>query len=394
MVFKIELNQEELNYLINLVESENKKDWNKAVQDLNINMHPDSLRKSFNVGKYSGYNIYKYMQDKIENNSSNIDSEIKRLEELREKEYQERVKLQDANREKRKYLRDFSRVETIIEYIENKIENRKPITINRDLSYLNNGVNEACLLVSDIHASATVDSQFNKYDTNILKDRLTMLADKTIKNCKKDNVNKLNVEILGDSITGIIHGSTIAQAQDDVIDQIFIVCEALEEFILKLYYYIPNINVYIVYGNHGRVHSNKTDGANKENFERLIAPYLRKDLKNTTIKIIDGGYEDFILYQLSDGRNIVATHGTNDKYLTANKDFAQLLEVPIYEVHMGHLHNPIEINGTVVNGSVMGSDDYSISIRKHTPPIQVLKVYCENDTITYKLNLEVKKKEI
>ena len=120
------LTQEELDYLVNLVESEEKKDWNKAVSDLNADMHPDSLRKSFNVGKYSGYSVYKYMQDKIESNFLS-DEEAIRLEKLREKEYKERVKLQDANREKRKYLRDFSRVESLMEYIDKKLEEREPI---------------------------------------------------------------------------------------------------------------------------------------------------------------------------------------------------------------------------------------------------------------------------
>ena len=80
------LTQEELDYLVNFVESEEKKDWNKAVSDLKAEMHPDSLRKSFNVGKYSGYNVYKYMQNKIENNFMS-DEEAIRLETLREKEY-------------------------------------------------------------------------------------------------------------------------------------------------------------------------------------------------------------------------------------------------------------------------------------------------------------------
>lgn len=380
------LTQEELDYLVNLVESEEKKDWNKAVNDLNAEMHPDSLRKSFNVGKYSGYSVYKYMQDKIENNLLS-DEEAIRLEKLRDKEYKERVKLQDANREKRKYLRDFSRVETIMEYIDKKLEEREPISFSSCTTVIPNG-NEASALISDLHAGATVNSIFNYYDLDVLKDRMNELADKIIAFCKRDNVSHLNAEFLGDFITGIIHGSTIAQAQEDVIDQVFAACDVIEAFIVKLRKEIPSVRVFVEYGNHGRVQKGKSDGANKENFERIVAPYIRKDLRNTDIEVIDGGYEDFIAYKLKDGKVIVVTHGTNDNMANANQTFTKLLGVDVYEVHMGHLHNPMEGNGATVNGSVMGSDDYSISIRKHQKPTQILKVYYGDDVATYKLTLK------
>lgn len=380
------LTQEELDYLVNLVESEEKKDWNKAVSDLNADMHPDSLRKSFNVGKYSGYSVYKYMQDKIESNFLS-DEEAIRLEKLREKEYKERVKLQDANREKRKYLRDFSRVESLMEYIDKKLEEREPIQFKPCTTVIPDG-NEASALISDLHAGATVNSIFNYYDLDVLKDRMDELADKIIAFCKRDNVSHLNAEFLGDFITGIIHGSTIAQAQEDVIDQVFAACDVIETFIIKLRKEIPSVRVFVEYGNHGRVQKGKSDGANKENFERIVAPYIRKDLRDTDIEVIDGGYEDFVTYKLRDGKVIVVTHGTNDNMANANQTFTKLLGVDVFEVHMGHYHNPMEVNGTTVNGSVMGSDDYAISIRKHQKPTQILKVYYGDDVATYKLTLK------
>lgn len=44
-------------------------------------MHRDSIRKSWYVGKYSGYNVYKYMQDKMEKEYSS-DEEFVRLEKI------------------------------------------------------------------------------------------------------------------------------------------------------------------------------------------------------------------------------------------------------------------------------------------------------------------------
>src|SRR5574344_2752653 len=119
------LTQEELDYLVNVVESENSNDWDKAKEDLKSTDHRDSIRKAFNTTKYCGYNVYKFMQDKIDKGFL-TDEQYIRLEKKRDEEYKERVKLQDANREKRAVLREYSRVETLQEYIEKKLDEREP----------------------------------------------------------------------------------------------------------------------------------------------------------------------------------------------------------------------------------------------------------------------------
>lgn len=379
------LTQEELDYLVEFVENTQPNDWEKAKKDLHSDMHRDSIRKSWYVGKYSGYSVYKYMQDKLEKGFTS-DEEYIRLEKLRDKEYKERVRLQDANREKRAVLREYSRVEAIQEYIEKKLDEREPRPFVKCEYKIKNG-NEASLLVSDLHCGATVDSIFNFYDIEVLRERMNELANKTICFCHRENVDYLNIELLGDFLTGIIHGATIAQANEDIIDQIFDASDILVEFILLLKKEIPNIKVFCVYGNHGRTTQGKSDSANKSNYERIIPPYIRKELRKNNIKVIDGGYEDFVTYKLRDGKLIVCTHGTNDSPSTANKNFTKLLGEDVWDVHMGHFHDPKEGNGSTVNGSVMGSDDYSISRRMHTKPAQLLKVYFGDDVGTYKLTL-------
>lgn len=381
-----ELTQKEIDYLVEFVENGNSKNWEKAKKDLHSDMHRDSIRKSWYVGKYSGYNVYKYMQDKMEKEYSS-DEEFVRLEKLREKEYMERVRLQDANREKRAVLREYSRVEAIKEYIELKLDERKPRPFIKCNYAIKNG-NEASLLVSDLHCYATVDSIFNTYNIDVLRERMAKLANKTIAWCHRESVEYLNVEILGDMISGIIHGSTIAQAQEDIIDQVLDVSDILTDFILSLKSEIPHITVYSVYGNHGRTMQGKSDAANKSNYERIIPAYIRKELRNNDIQVIDSGFEDFVAYFLRDGRLIVCTHGTNDNPTTVNKTFTKLLGQDVFDIHMGHFHNPKEGDGTTVNGSVIGSDDYSISKRFYNIPTQILKVYYGDDVGTFKLTLK------
>ena len=381
-----ELTQKEIDYLVEFVENGNSKNWEKAKKDLHSDMHRDSIRKSWYVGKYSGYNVYKYMQDKMEKEYSS-DEEFVRLEKLREKEYMERVRLQDANREKRAVLREYSRVEAIKEYIELKLDERKPRPFVKCNYAVKNG-NEASLLVSDLHCYTTVDSIFNTYNIDVLRERMTKLANKTIAWCHRESVEYLNVELLGDLVSGIIHGSTIAQAQEDIIDQVLDVSDILTDFILLLKSEIPHITVYSVYGNHGRTMQGKSDAANKSNYERIIPAYIRKELRNNDIQVIDSGFEDFVTYFLRDGKLIVCTHGTNDNPTTVNRTFTKLLGQDVFDIHMGHFHNPKEGDGTTINGSVIGSDDYSISKRLYNIPIQILKVYYGDDVGTFKLALK------
>lgn len=380
------LTQEELDYLVEFVESGYPNDWEKAKNDLHSDMHRDSLRKSWYVGKYSGYNVYKYMQDKLEKGFTS-DEEYIRLEKLRDAEYKERVRLQDANREKRAVLREYSRVEALQEYIEKKLDEREPRPFVKCEYRIKNG-NEASLLVSDLHCGATVDSIFNYYDVEVLRTRMNELANKVIAFCQRENVDTLHAEFLGDFLTGIIHGATIAQAQEDIIDQIFDASDIITDFVLLLQRDIPNIKTYFVYGNHGRTTQGKSDAANKSNYERIIPAYVRKELRDNNIPVIDGGYEDFVTYRLDDGKLIVCTHGTNDSPNTVNKNFTKLLGEDVYEVHMAHLHSVKEGNGTIVNGSVMGSDDYSISRRLHSLPQQILKVYFGDDVASFKFTLK------
>ena len=233
--------QDELNYLVKLVENSDTIDWQKAVNDLGIEINKDSLRKAFNTTKFSGYNVYRFMKDKQTENLST--DEIDQLNKAKDELYKERVKIQDANREKRQMLRNYSRVENLMEYIDKQMNAKKPLQMNYHFESFNHSVQtkEATALVSDLHCGATVNSVFNQYDIDVLKNRMDELSDKIINRCKEQNVNLLHIALLGDFITGVIHGSTIAQAQEDVIDQVIDASNILEGFIKKIAEYIPEV---------------------------------------------------------------------------------------------------------------------------------------------------------
>ena len=59
--------EDELQLLIDKVEGSDERSWEEMVDELGLSTHPDSLRKSFNGGRYSGYAVSKYFMEKFEN---------------------------------------------------------------------------------------------------------------------------------------------------------------------------------------------------------------------------------------------------------------------------------------------------------------------------------------
>lgn len=380
--------EDELKYLVDMVESADGMDWSKAVVDLDVNMHPDSLRKSFNVGRYSGYKVYKYMQNKMESEYLS-DEELLKLETLRDEIYKEKCKLQDSNREKRAYLREEARYENLVDVLKDAISDICDIELKPYKESVSKTKKTAVLQLSDWHCGLKVDNQFNYYDINTMIDRLSIIKNKAIKYCKLHGVTNLIIEINGDIIDGSIHISSRVEQEEGVIQQIATATNVIANFINDLKPYFENIRVYTTLGNHGRLTPNKHDSVTKENFESLIPLWLRDKLKDVTI--IDSKGLDFIKYEINN-KTICVAHGQNDKLSSCISDFSKLFKVVPNEVHLGHTHSYKDINDcdsiVTVNGSLVGSDEYSLTLRKVTTPSQNLIVY-EDDRCIYELKTEI-----
>lgn len=355
-------------------------EWGDYVLGADNTYSSDNLRKAF-------YVVSK-MINKIDVDATD-DFVIEELESLKDEIYKERCKLSDANREKNKYLREQSRTEVIIEEMKYLIDNMKPFDYHK--CYYHYGTNlEASVLLSDLHYGLTVDNTVNFYDETVCEERLNQLRDKVIERCKIHKVDKLNVCILGDDISGLIHFSTIAENNRDIITQCIEVSELLSNFAMQLREEIPEIKVYTTYGNHARGWQNKSNGSNKENYERIVAEFLKLRLKPYGIKVVDSGWEDFIVTTIA-GKKIVMTHGDKDSLTQASANFAKLLGERVDEIYMGHLHAHKEFDDCntqiVINGSLVSTDDYALSLRKHTDAVQLLRIYGE-DVCCYRLKLK------
>lgn len=355
-------------------------EWGDYILGTDNNYSSENLRKAF-------YVVYKLL-NKIDENNCDYDV-IKDLENLRDEIYKERCRLQDIQREKRNDLRVEARFENLLEVVKDKmdfmptyeIKEFKHINKNQDKKY-------AVLQLSDWHCGALVDNQFNYYNVDTMVDRATKVRNNALEYCKLHNVTDLVIEINGDMVNGAIHVSSRVESEEGVVQQVITVTDVLARLINSMKPYFNSIKIITTLGNHGRLTPNKSDSITNENFEMLIPTMLRDKLGD--VKIIDSKGLDFTKYEI-DGKIIMVSHGQNDSMTKVISDFSKIFKVVPNEIHLGHTHSYTDINDcdikVTVNGSLIGSDDYAITIRKVTTPSQNLIVY-EKDRCIYEIKAE------
>lgn len=381
-----------LKLLVRKVEKIDNVSWEELVKKLGLDVHKDTLRKAFAVGEYSGYNIMKHFESKLENVIDDIKI-IEDLKNLKQEIYKERVKLRDQRRELNKIMTGEARFEHLVEVLKEEVKGLKPVGVANGYhsnKHIHKEGSTAILQLADWHYGKIIDLPTNKYDTSTVMKRVHSLIKKTLNNAKIHKINHLVVEIMGDMVDGIINTGTKLDHEEDVISQIINVSEILSYTIDILSQSIPKVTVYTVLGNHGRLLPNKKEVVSRENFERMIPEFLRLRLQHhRNVAIFDSKGLDFLEYRIGN-KHIVLSHGQNDKLGTCVKDFTTLLGFIPDEIHTAHRHYAYSINdnGTIVtiSGSLVGCDDYSLSLRKNSKASQNLIIYDNNnDRCVYEL---------
>ena len=376
--------EENLQLLIDKVDGVNDLSWDDLCDRLNLDVHPDSLRKAFSVTDYCGYQVAQYY---INKSTQELTADmIAKIQTAKDAEYKERVRLQDARREYNKTLREDARFANLVDVMKEQINDLPTI----DFGY--NGIDhktgvKAALLVSDLHYGATSDNVLNLYNIEVCNERMQTLLNKTIHYCTIHHVDELFVNLGGDLVSGLIHVSGRVEQEEDVITQTMQVAELLSKFIAELSKKVPNIKVVGVQGNHSRVSADRRQSLNPENFERIIFEYISNRLG---IPVMRNGLEDWVAYHIGD-RKVFLEHGDKSSMWSAREQAINVLGYVPDDIFVGHFHHMevIDKHGTdvVVNGSVMGTDAYAMKHRLHTKPYQILRIYDGDDVCTYKVML-------
>lgn len=351
--------------------------WQEIVEWLNIDWHYDSLRRM-------AYGIHRYHKHLQEQKISNMSSdEIEQLNEKILELKKERVKLSDLNSMLNKKIREQSRHENILECardIAKDFNQNKPLLSNPPV--MKSGDREGLLLLSDWHLGIVCENYWNKYDMDIAKKRLSYLKQRTIDICLKNDVKKLNVCLLGDIISGLIHTNLRLENRENVVEQSILVVEMISEMLASLCT-LFEVDLYYVVGNHERISANKSESLDKENFGYFILEMIKYRCANLNgLTIHSNKFDDEIItFDIFD-KKIVATHGNNFGRLNTyvNKLSSMIGYIPDY-VCVGHLHQSTEItcNNTelIINGSFSGTDTYAKNYGLIGKPSQKLMIFSE-----------------
>lgn len=376
-----------LQSLVDKMEGRNPSSWEEIVYEFDLDVSKDSLRKSFG-GRFGGYEVYKFLTNCKNEEETEF---FKKVSEVKNEAYRERIRLQDARREINKYQKEYARQENLVQCLKDSIQKIPELKLSflpGEKYSIGDKGSIASILISDIHDGILIDNTINYYDKNVVEERMSQLGDKVLDICALHKVETLNVELCGDLIAGAIHTSIRVEQEEDLISAIVHVSEVLSTFIARLSGVVQEVNVYCVCGNHARVKSRLSDNVNRENYERLIFEYIK--LRVPDVSVYQNGWEDFLKYEI-EGRKIAIVHGDKDTIDNIRNHCCNLFGEVVDEVHMGHIHhfNIKDDNGTmiVVNGSVMSTDSYALQNRQIVKPYQIMRIYGEHDC-TYRIVLD------
>lgn len=244
------------------------------------------------------------------------------------------------------------------------------------------GNNEAIVVFSDWHYGMIADNEFNKYDTQICKDRVKSIVDAAISRIKLHSCRRLHIVVLGDMIHGAIHCSARVASEELVCDQLMQVSEILAQAIIALSSTVEDTEVYITYGNHARVVPNKNESIHRDNIERIIPWWLQQrfsQVEHITVNADSGS--EFVLLNVC-GHDICAVHGDLDSVKSSPRLLSTLFHkrrgMNIEYIILGdkhHFEGFEELGVTAqICGSLCGADDYANGKRLFSTPSQMLLI--------------------
>lgn len=249
--------------------------------------------------------------------------------------------------------------------------------------------NEAVLVLCDWHYGMTADNIWNQYNTEICKERVKTVVEKSVERILLHGCKKLHIMVLGDMIHGAIHVGARVASEELVCEQIMHVAEILAQTIEALSQYVPETVVYLTYGNHARTIQSKHDSLHRDNMERLIPWWLTQRLKEYgDITVVPESEHEFLFASIC-GKEFCAAHGDLDTVKSSprlmatlvHKKFGKDLDYMILaDKHHRESFEELGI-GSVICGSLCGTDEYANGKRLYSTPEQLLLIVNERDGV-------------
>lgn len=320
------------------------------------------------------------------------ESVLSELEAKRVEIQKERQKFFDQRREYNKLVSGDARWEHLCDMLRKSVDNLDVMScaINtsgmQDIRPADTCGNEAVLVLSDWHYGMVADNVFNKYNTDICKERVSHVVRKTIERIVLHGCSKLHVVVLGDLIHGGIHAGARVMSEELVCDQLIHVSEILANAICTLSEYVDDTFVYMTYGNHARTIQSKGDSVHRDNMERIVPWWLKERFKGYSNISVDTQDTDEFVFVESCGYEFCASHGDLDSVKSSPRLLSTLFQkkygMDIDYVLLGDKHHRESFEelgiASMLCGALCGADDYANEHRLYSDPSQLLLIVSED----------------
>ena len=296
---------------------------------------------------------------------------IKEIEDKKEELIKERMKLQTTKIEYNRNLRKDSRFEMFYENI-NDARDRLPMPVFEEL-ICEEQEGEYVLALADIHYGAFFESINNSYSREEVQRRFGKLIAKLKVLIHKNEINKLNIIELGDTIQGMLRLSDVKLNDIPVVDSVVEVSRLIATFLNELSRYTKITYRQVMASNHSqnRYLGTKANEMPNEDMERVIGNYIKDLVANNPRVEVVLSERDYDSFELSK-QKILTLHGHQIKNINnAIRDYS-MLHRTFYDIcfvahfHGGKQMSVAEGNGNteiVVCPSFIGSDPYSDSLK-------------------------------
>lgn len=346
--------------------------------------------------KYKNYIDAKTMFTKQEATSDGTADELSaKLREINK----ERVKLQTEKLEYNKWLREEARDELICEKIVNAIkENNSIVTPSPIIT--NKSSKSAIVAFGDEHYGTEFTIYglhgeiINAYSPDIFEQRMWALFYKILEIVEKEELTTLHVFALGDFTDGILRCSQLMKLRYGVVEGTVRYANFISNWLNELSKHVK-VKYQMVYGNHSEL---RMLGQPKGTFKEENTGLFVREMINARLEN-NPNFEMIVnptglIFDTIEGFNTLAIHGEVRNMENAIKDFSSTYNTDIRILIGGHMHHykaeTVGVNREVVNvPSVIGIDDYSMSLNKTSNPGATLLVI-EKDagiSVEYKIKL-------
>ena len=308
-------------------------------------------------------------------------SEDERIRELLEAKHAlqiEKQKLSDERTELNRALREQARKEAYIDLVSRQIQKVEPLKLEyTEKDYLSTD-NDLICHITDLHAGIDIDHWYNRFNMDILRERLWNYLDQLFVIQKRHNSQNCYV-VIGEILSGLIHHELRIENNENVVEQFIYVSSLLSEFLAEVSKKFNKVYVYVTPGNHSRVVANKEMSLRGENFDVLLPHYLKASLQNYTSIVIEDNMKDcdVAIFKVRNS-NVFGVHGDKDEISNVVQRFTMIFGIKPDIVLMGHRHTnamtTIYDAKVIQSGCVSGSDNYCLDRRLKNRPEQTVSV--------------------